>query len=68
MDLSFNIDIPNEKILNNVHEMSKNNYFLYYYINKHQSIDSKLIKKIEVTEDGNCYYNSLSIFFNEQQL
>ena len=33
MNLPFNIDIPNEKILNNVHEMSKNNYFLYYYIN-----------------------------------
>ena len=66
-NITYSINVPNNYELENYKDISKTNYYLYYYINKHLDLPKNDILEIDINMDGNHYFNNISLFFTKSQ-
>ena len=61
--INLNTDIPPDNSVENNNLYRYQNKFLYYKILSKEDLNINDVEEIEITKDGNCYFNSLSLFY-----
>jgi len=60
---NYNIDLENNNTEINLEIKTYINEQLYTFINRREDINPNIIKKINITGDGNCLYRSISFLY-----